>query len=154
MPRIIHMENHVVEVEFEDGTTALYELEDCNYQPIEGDRVKVFKQNGQFLIVREDDPAFQETVQMSYENPFVDSQSETEKARAEGRGQHVVNKYAYGITGILLGGLGVHEFMVGNNAAGVASILFCWTGVPEIIGLAKGIKALVKKADEEGNIVM
>lgn len=49
------------------------------------------------------------------------------------------NKITAGILGILLGGIGVHKFYLGRVGAGIVYILFCWTGIPSIIGLIEGI---------------
>ena len=51
----------------------------------------------------------------------------------------VKSKIAAGILGILLGSIGVHKFYMGKAGLGVVYILFCWTGIPGIIGLIEGI---------------
>jgi TM2 domain-containing membrane protein YozV len=64
------------------------------------------------------------------------------------------NKIAAGICGILLGGLGIHKFILGYTGAGIAmlliSILSCGlaAGVIHIIGLIEGIIYLTKSDDE------
>jgi TM2 domain-containing membrane protein YozV len=58
------------------------------------------------------------------------------------------NKIIAGVLAILLGGLGVHKFYLGNLGQGIIYLLFCWTGIPGIIGLIEGILYLVK-TDEE-----
>ena len=63
------------------------------------------------------------------------------------------SKLAAGLFGILLGGLGVHRFYLGN-AIGVLYLLFCWTGIPSIVGLIEGIIYLTmsdKDFDEKYN---
>lgn len=50
-----------------------------------------------------------------------------------------VDKVAAGLLGIFLGGLGVHKFYMGDTGAGIAYLIFCWTGIPAIIGLIEGI---------------
>jgi TM2 domain-containing membrane protein YozV len=32
-----------------------------------------------------------------------------------------------------LGGFGIHKFYLGNNAAGVIYLIFCWTFIPSLI---------------------
>lgn len=49
------------------------------------------------------------------------------------------SKMVAGLLGILLGDFGVHDFYMGNIGAGIASVLFFWTGIPGIVGLIKGI---------------
>ena len=64
------------------------------------------------------------------------------------------NKLAAGICGILLGGFGIHKFILGYSQAGLimllVSVLTCGLayGVMHIIGLIEGIIYLVK-SDEE-----
>ncbi len=67
-------------------------------------------------------------------------------------GTKPVNKMAYALLGIFLGGLGIHHFYAGKTGAGVVSILFCWTLIPAIVGFIQGIVALCKTADAYGNI--
>jgi TM2 domain-containing membrane protein YozV len=49
------------------------------------------------------------------------------------------NKMVAGILAILIGGLGVHKFYLGNIMPGVVYLLFCWTGIPSILALIEGI---------------
>lgn len=44
-----------------------------------------------------------------------------------------------GILGILLGGIGIHKFYLGQTVPGLVYLLFCWTFIPGIIGLIEGI---------------
>jgi TM2 domain-containing membrane protein YozV len=58
--------------------------------------------------------------------------------------QHVVrpgdhNKITAGLFALLLGGIGVHKFYLGQVGQGILCILFCWTGIPSIIALIDGI---------------
>ncbi|MBQ0159345.1 MAG: TM2 domain-containing protein [Bacteroidales bacterium] len=43
------------------------------------------------------------------------------------------------ILAILLGDFGVQHFYTGQIVRGVLDIIFCWTGIPAIIGLVEGI---------------
>jgi len=43
------------------------------------------------------------------------------------------------IFALLLGGLGMHKFYLGQAAAGIVYLLFCWTFIPAIIGFIEGI---------------
>ena len=53
-----------------------------------------------------------------------------------------------------LGDIGVHKFYSGKIGMGVVYFLFCWTGLPAIIGLIEGILACFKPSDANGNIVV
>ncbi len=58
-------------------------------------------------------------------------------------------KIVAGICGILLGGLGVHKFILGYTKEGIIQIvLFLLCGIGAIIGLIEGIIYLTK-SDEE-----
>lgn len=54
------------------------------------------------------------------------------------------SKVVAGILGILLGGLGAHKFYLGRIGQGILYLLFCWTGIPAIIGFIEGILYLVQ----------
>ncbi len=60
----------------------------------------------------------------------------------------VKSKTAAGVLAILLGGIGVHKFYLGKIGMGIIYILFCWTGVPAVIGLIEGIGYLTS-SDEK-----
>ena len=51
----------------------------------------------------------------------------------------VKNKLVAGLLGIFLGGIGVHKFYMGKIGMGIIYILFCWTGIPVIVGFIEGI---------------
>jgi len=51
----------------------------------------------------------------------------------------IKDKMVAGLLGILIGGLGVHKFYLGQVGMGILYLLFCWTGIPSIIGLIEGI---------------
>ncbi len=57
-------------------------------------------------------------------------------------------KTTAGILAILLGGLGVHKFYLGNTGMGILYLCFCWSGIPSIVGLIEGIIYLTKTDDE------
>lgn len=58
------------------------------------------------------------------------------------------SKLVAGLLAIFVGDLGIHEFYLGNTTAGILMLVFCWTGIPAIIGLIQGILILVK-TDED-----
>ena len=49
------------------------------------------------------------------------------------------DKNTAGILGILLGGIGVHKFYLGQTGMGILYVLLCWTGLPALAGLIEGI---------------
>lgn len=58
------------------------------------------------------------------------------------------SRIAAGVLALLLGGLGVHKFYLGNIGLGIVYLLFFWTFIPAIIGFIEGIIYLVQ-SDEE-----
>ena len=53
-----------------------------------------------------------------------------------------------GIFALLLGGIGVHHFYLGNTTRAVIYLLFFWTLIPAIAGFIEGILYLVKSDAE------
>ena len=53
-----------------------------------------------------------------------------------------------GILAILLGDFGIHKFYLGKIGPGIVYLIFCWTGIPAIIGLVEGILYLLMKDEE------
>jgi len=58
------------------------------------------------------------------------------------------DRVAAGLFAIFLGGLGVHKFYLGRVGTGLIYLLFCWTGIPSIIGFVEGILYLCKSEYE------
>ena len=54
------------------------------------------------------------------------------------------SKVVAGILGILLGSFGIHKFYLGSIGKGILFLLFCWTGIPGLIGLIQGIIYLIE----------
>lgn len=52
------------------------------------------------------------------------------------------NRVTAGLLAILLGGLGIHKFYLGQSGQGVLYLLFCWTFIPALIGFIEGIMYL------------
>ena len=65
----------------------------------------------------------------------------------ERRRGFVKNKVTAGILGIFLGSFGVHKFYLGKTGMGVLYLVFCWTGIPGIVGLIEGILYLTKSQE-------
>lgn len=62
----------------------------------------------------------------------------------------MIKRTTAGILSILLGGIGIGHFYVGQILRGILDILFCWTYIPSLIGLIEGIIWLTD-SDEEFN---
>ena len=57
------------------------------------------------------------------------------------------DKMVSGILAILLGGLGIHHFYLGNTKMGIIYIVLACVGVSPILGLIDGILYLTKPDD-------
>ncbi|GGG94480.1 NINE protein [Staphylococcus pragensis] len=64
----------------------------------------------------------------------------------------IVNKYVYAALAFFLGGFGAHRFYRKQYGKAVLYLLFCWTGIPGVVGMVEGVIAFVKTADAQGNI--
>ncbi len=49
------------------------------------------------------------------------------------------NRVAAAILAIFLGDLGIHKFYMGKSGQGILYLVFCWTGIPAIVGIIEGI---------------
>lgn len=49
------------------------------------------------------------------------------------------NRVAAAILAIFLGDLGIHKFYMGKIGQGILYLVFCWTGIPAIVGFIEGI---------------
>jgi TM2 domain-containing membrane protein YozV len=58
--------------------------------------------------------------------------------------QQPKDKMIAGILAILLGGLGIHQFYLGNTQRGIIYIVLACVGVSPILGLIDGIMYLTK----------
>lgn len=65
-----------------------------------------------------------------------------------------VNKVIYIVLALFLGHFGLHQFYAGKNGRGILFLIFCWTGIPGVIGIIQGILAIFKTADSDGKIAL
>lgn len=54
----------------------------------------------------------------------------------------VKNKIVAAILALLLGGLGIHKFYLGQSGKGILYLIFCWTYIPSILAFIEGIMML------------
>lgn len=62
--------------------------------------------------------------------------------------QGTKSRVTAGILAILFGDFGIHKFYLGKVGQGILYLIFCWTGIPAIIGLVEGILYLLMKDEE------
>lgn len=71
------------------------------------------------------------------EDVFEEKKEEPAKESTDTRPKK--SKIAAALLAILFGGIGVQFFYLNRFGAGICSILFCWTGIPAIVGVIHGI---------------
>lgn len=54
------------------------------------------------------------------------------------------NRIVAALLALLLGGLGIHKFYLGQPIMGIVYLLFCWTFVPALVGFIEGILYLIQ----------
>lgn len=67
---------------------------------------------------------------------------------------HTCNKALYIAMALLFGSFGVHKFCAGRVWMGLLYVIFCWTGIPTVIGIIEGIWAAFKPTDAVGAIMV
>lgn len=130
----------------DNGTTKTYPLSAFNYTPMVGDEVQVYGDGANTIIAKASQNNQQGNNGAGSQNVYVNV------AQPATAGGHKVNKVAYCIICLLLGGIGIHSFYAGKIGQGVCMLLFCWTWIPAIIALVQLIKALCTPADANGMI--
>ena len=66
----------------------------------------------------------------------------------------VVNKLAYVLLALFLGGFGIHNFYAGKTGQGILFLLFFWTTIPAFVAFIQAIIALCQPSDANGNILV
>ena len=130
MGKIIKIANEIVYIGMKDGSLKEIPLDKLGFTPRLNMQVEVYESDTETLVVAK--PVFK---------------------AGEGRGV-LVNKLVYILLAVFLGGFGIHKFYAKRTLSGIFYFLFCWTGIPAIIGLIEAILAISKKADANGNIIL
>ncbi len=144
--KVIRIDASNAIVGLNDGTTKTYPLSAFNYTPMVGDEVQVYGDGANTIIAKASQNNQQGNNGADSQNVYVNV------AQPATAGGHKVNKVAYCIICLLLGGIGIHSFYAGKIGQGVCMLLFCWTWIPAIIALVQLIKALCTPADANGMI--
>lgn len=58
------------------------------------------------------------------------------------------SRLAAALFALFLGSLGIHKFYLGSIGWGILYILFCWTGIPTIVGFIEGILLLIMSEED------
>lgn len=134
---------------YSDGSTKSFPLTAFNFTPLVGDEVQIYSEDSDPVIAKVEtgnQNQQQGNNGAGSQNVYVNVTQPTTA------GGHKVNKVAYCIICLLLGGIGIHSFYAGKIGQGVCMLLFCWTWIPAIIALVQLIKALCTPADANGMI--
>ena len=151
MAKIIEIRQDIVSIGPDYNTIEEIRASELSFVPHLGDEVEIFKTDTRMIVSKvekkSDFPAGGININMNQ----AQSQQVAAPIYASGK---VVNKVAYVVFAILLGGIGLHKFYSGKIGMGILYLIFCWTSIPSIIGLVEGIIAALKPADANGNIVV
>ena len=151
MAKIIEIRQDIVSIGTDYNTIEEIRASELSFVPHLGDEVEIFKTDTRMIVSKvekkSDFPAGGININMNQ----AQSQQGASPIYASGK---VVNKVAYVVFAILLGGIGLHKFYSGKIGMGILYLIFCWTSIPSIIGLVEGIIVALKPADANGNIVV
>ena len=150
MAKIIKITESSIYIGMEDGSFQEVRPSDLNFSPQVGDEVEVYTSETQTIVQKKAAP---ETKIPDGGIPINVSNEQTTPQTVPVGGT-VVNKWAYCLLALFLGGVGGHKFYAGRVGAGICYLLFCWTTIPAIIAFVELIIALSKHADPSGNIVV
>lgn len=74
-----------------------------------------------------------------YQPPQYQPQQYQTPCNSNGVPIYSKSKTVAGLLAIFLGGLGVHKFYLGKTGLGILYLVFCWTWIPEVVGIIEGI---------------
>ena len=139
MSKILQISSESVTVGLDDGSLQVYPINCCNgFKPEIGIEVEVYSDGTKTLIVKK------VSIQNALKHPnTIDS-----------NGKRKVNKIAYVLLALFLGGMGIHKFYAGHIFLGILYLLFCWTGIPSLIAFIEFIIAICKSSDENSEITV
>lgn len=160
MNKIIKIEGDVILIGMENGTIKEVRREDCsNFIPNIGDIVELFNTETKVIVTKKEVVKPKESnipaggININLSNA-QNTQTQQPAYYSNNVNLHAVNKIAYLVLALLLGGIGIHKFYAGYSGAGVMYLLFCWTGIPLILSLIDFIIGCCKPADINGTILV
>lgn len=158
MAKIIEVRNDIISIGTDYNTIEEVRASDLNFVPHLGDEVEIFRTDTRTIVSRierrNDFPAGGININMNQvqNNPQVQNQQQgVGPVYASGR---VVNKLVYVLLAIFLGGIGGQKFYAGRWGLGILCLIFCWTGLPSVIGVIEGILVALRPSDPNGNLVL
>lgn len=156
MAKILSVSNQIVEIGEDNGALTEVRISDLSFSPRVGDIVEIFRSENSLRVVLAQHQTGGSVSQSGQGININLSQVQTAQNHLQSVVQtgKVVNKIAYILFAIFLGGFGVHKFIAGKIGAGILFLIFSWTLIPAFIGFIEGLAAIGKKADVNGNIIV
>ncbi|TWW13942.1 hypothetical protein LABALGNA3A7_01860 [Dellaglioa algida] len=155
MSKIIKIDNEKQKVMIgnEDSSVSEVTLDSLNFVPVVGDLVDIFNSETETIVTKKEAPVKEATSTDGININIVNDNNNSGANTLYAAGK-VVNKLVYVLVALFLGGLGVHKFLAGKIGTGIIYLIFCWTGIPSLLGFVEAIIALFKTADSNGNIIV
>ena len=125
MAKIIEIRQDIVCIGTENNGIEEIRTSDLNFVPHLGDEVEIFKTETRVIVSKVEKKSDFPAGGININMNQAQSQQVVTPVYASGK---VVSKILY--------------------------LLFCWSGIPAIIGLIEGIMAALKPADANGNIII
>lgn len=152
MAKIIQINEDIISIGLDNGGIAEVRSCDLNFVANVGDEVEVFQTETKTIVSKKEPVATVDVA--SGININVSNNTNTADGTIYVANGKAVNKVAYVLLALFLGGLGGHKFYAGKTGTGILFVLFCWTYVPSIIAFIDFIIGLCKPADANGRIII
>lgn len=148
----IDRESEVILIGMPDGSVEEIFFDEINFVPHIGDEVELFRAGTRTIVNKiESKPnSLPQGININLNQNQVNN-GQMSPVYVSGK---IVNKTAYVVLALLLGGIGIHKFYAGRTGSGVLYLLFFWTAIPALIAFIEGIAAACRPADDRGNIVV
>ena len=152
MAKILNITDTVILIGTDNGGLKEVRLSDVNYYPRVGDLVEIYETDDKIMVTKAETPAINRSAPPNIININPYNSQNAPPPQRPANTKVPVNKTAYCLLCIFLGGIGIHKFYAGKIGTGIIYLLFCWTFIPGIIASIEFILALCEKADANGNI--
>lgn len=151
MAKIVSINNGIISIGTDDGGIKEVRNEDLNFSPQVGDEVEVFETETKTIVTKKEKA---KEIPNSGININVANTQTSAQPVYVANGTKAVNKVAYCLLALFLGGIGLHKFYAGKIGVGILYLVFSWTFIPAFIALIDLIIALCKKSDNNGMILV